>query len=129
MTIAMAIACWTLLFLPATSCAFAQGTGPQNVQKSCRDFAQGFYDRYVPKALKESEVPAPDLALRYKTHALSSELLRQLREDSASQAKAVGEIVGLDFDPFLNSQDPGERYVTGKVTTKGDRCWVEVYGI
>ena len=30
---------------------------------------------------------------------------------------------------FLNSQDPGDRYVVGEITRKGDRYWAAVYGI
>lgn len=49
-----------------------------------------------------------------------------LKEDSEAQAKAVGDIVGLDFDPFLYTQDPANRYALGKITTKGESCLVEV---
>jgi hypothetical protein len=37
--------------------------------------------------------------------------------------------VGLDFDPFLNSQDPSERFVVESVVMKGAGCWVKVRGI
>lgn len=59
----------------------------------------------------------------------SPELMRQLKEDAAAQAKVTGEIVGLDFDPILFSQNPGQRYIAGNVTPKGDRYWVDVYGV
>jgi FlaG/FlaF family flagellin (archaellin) len=91
-------------------------------QRSCRDFVQRFYDWYVPIALKDNAGNPSDRALRYKSHAFSPELLTQLKEDSTAQAKAKGEIVGLDFDPFLNSQHPGERYTAEKVVGKRDRC-------
>ena len=52
-----------------------------------------------------------------------------MREDFAAQAKAPGEIVGLDFDPFLNSQDPCERYEVGLITQKGETYLVNVYAI
>jgi hypothetical protein len=43
-----------------------------------------------------------------------SGLLAALKEDVAAQAAAKGEIVGLDFDPFLNTQDPAESYEVGQ---------------
>lgn len=39
---------------------------------------------------------------------------------------------GLDFDPILNSQDPGnpgDSYVVGKVAHKGEAYTVELYGV
>jgi hypothetical protein len=107
---------------------FAQGKSAQETEASCRRFAQAFYDWYVPKALKDHRGPASDLALRYRRTAFSAELVQKLSEDSAAQAKA-SEIVGLDFDPFLNSQDPSERFVVGGVTRRGDKYFVEVRGI
>ncbi len=130
MKILKAAVCWGLLTFLATLCALAQQSGsPSDMQKSCRDVVQAFYGWYVPKALKDSEVPASDLALKYKAALFSPQLLRALREDSQAQAKAKGEIVGLDFDPFLNTQDPSERYVLGNVSVKDDRCSVEVYSV
>jgi ribosomal protein L21E len=101
----------------------------QQLSDSARDFAQKFYSWYVPIALNEHAGPASDLALKHRSSAFSPELLRALKEDSAAQANSPGEIVGLDFDPFLNSQDPEDRYEVGKVTRKGDSYWVEVYGV
>jgi hypothetical protein len=100
----------------------------QNTPESCRTFVQRFYDWYVPLALKETKVAASDLALKWKPAAFDPELSRLLKRDSAAQAKAH-EIVGLDFDPFLNSQDPSERFAVQTVTKKGDSYWVDVYGM
>jgi hypothetical protein len=108
------------------SCSVA--ASPQDLQKSCRDFVQGFYDWYVPKALKVNVRPA-DLVLKYKSSAFSPELLRALREDSEAQARSPEKLVSLDFDPFLNTQDPSQRYVVGSITLKGDRYWAEVYSV
>jgi len=90
---------------------------------------QGFYDWYLKQTLNEKAGPASDLALKYKSSSFAPELLRRLKEDSAAQAKVSGEIVGLDFDPFLNAQDVGERYVVGKITPKQGSYWAEVYGV
>jgi hypothetical protein len=119
-----------LFFLLAASSSFAgQGTPSQDARKSCRDFVQAFYDWYVPVALKHGRVRPADVALKNKGSEFSPELARALREDSEAQAKVKGDLVGLDFDPFLNSQDPSERYVVGNITPKGDRYWVEIYSL
>jgi hypothetical protein len=55
--------------------------------------------------------------------------VKGLKEDLAASKKSPGEIVGLDFDPFLNAQDIAERYLVGKITPKGDHYWVEVFGV
>ena len=118
-----------LLVLLAASSSFGQGTPPKDAEKSCRDFVQGFYHWYVPVALKHGRVRPADVALKTKGSAFSPELAQALREDFAAQAKAKGDLVGLDFDPFLNSQDPSARYVVGNITPKGDRYWVEIYSL
>ena len=53
----------------------------------------------------------------------------KVKEDAAASAKVKDEIVGLDFDPFLNTQDPSPRYVLGNVTAKDDKCSAEIFGV
>jgi hypothetical protein len=114
--------CWGFFLVLATPCLLqAQSDSPQDVQRACRIFVQGFYDWYLRKDA------TMDLALKEKRDAFSPELVRLLRDDRDAQSKAEGEIVGLDFDPFLNSQDPSKRYVAGKVTRKGESYWIEVW--
>ncbi len=121
--------CGILSFIVATSSPLeAQRKTAEEIQKSCRNFVKQFYDWYVPQAVKEHTGPVSDLALEDKSYAFSPELLRQLKEDYEAQANAKGEIVGLDFDPFLNTQDPDGGYVIGKITRKDNSCWVEIYG-
>ena len=120
----------SLFFLLAIPCPLpAQQKNPKDLQKSCLDFVQNFYDWYAPKTQEQNAGNTSDLALKYRSSAFSPELARQLRADSDAQAKVAGDIVGLDFDPFVNSQDPDERYVVGKITVKGDSYWVEVHSI
>lgn len=97
--------------------------------EAVKDFAQGFYSWYVPEALKTEETPAWSVALKYKRSAFSPALFRALKEDSDAQAKASGEIVGLDFDPFLNTQDPCDRYEVGAVTSQKAGYRVDIYGV
>jgi hypothetical protein len=103
-----------------------QTTSTQDTSRSPRDFVQTFYSWYVPRALKRDTVLA---ALKYKNSMFSPEVVLELREDAAAQSKAANEIVGLDSDPFLNSQDPDEYYETGKITQSGPNYFVEVYGV
>lgn len=117
----------SLVLLVAPGISLGQTSGSSEPAKACRQVAQGFYDWYVPIALKEEEASASDIALRDKPSVFSPELVRALNEDSQAQQKADGDLVGLDFDPFLNSQDPAQHYVLRNVTVKGDKCMVEVH--
>jgi hypothetical protein len=97
-----------------------------NAEQSCRTFVEGFYDWYVPLALHS--VKAYETVLKGKTGFFSPSLVHQLREDYESQAHAT-EITGLDFDPFLNSQDPSDRFLVTSVRAQGKHCSTEVRGI
>jgi hypothetical protein len=107
----------------------AQAQDGTEASKSVRDFVQEFYSWYVPEAVKEHKGPAWDPALKYKSHTFSTELLRALKEDSRAQARVKGVIIGLDFDPFLNTQDPCEGYELGNISRKENDYWVEVYSV
>jgi hypothetical protein len=109
-----------LFLILATSCLRAETPTPQDIQ-SCHKFVQEFYDWYLPKASFE-------LAIKERSSAFSPELVRALREDQEAQAKVSEEIVGLDGDPFLNSQYPSKHFVVGKITFKADRCFADVRG-
>ncbi len=61
--------------------------------------------------------------------SLAPDLVRALKADSAAQARATEGVVGLDFDPFLNTQDPDDHYVVGQTTRQGKRSLVEVYSV
>jgi hypothetical protein len=82
---------------------------------SVRQFVRAFYDWYTPLALADLHVRTIDSALKARPAAFDTTLARELREDDAAQAKASGELVGLDFDPVLASQDPCPRYEVGRV--------------
>ncbi len=99
------------------------------IQQSPKDFVQQFYGWYLPLALKGTEEPAQNLALREKSGNFSKEVYEALKEDSDAQAKADGEIVGLDFDPFLATQDPCEHYVLGKATGDGERYEIPIFAV
>ena len=104
--------------------------------EDCGHFVQQFYNWYlatenglVKRNGLGSFLSALELTLREKRSSFSPELAKGLEEDLAASKKSPAEIVGLDFDPFLNAQDIDERYVVGKITPKGDHYWVEVFGV
>jgi hypothetical protein len=90
------------------------------VVASAQSFVQDFYRRHLTE----------DAVLKAKPALLTPALQRELKEDYDASAKSPDEIVGLDFDPFLNTQDPCERYEVGKVTMHGtDRASAEIYSV
>ena len=85
-----------------------------------RTFVEDFYRRHLTE----------EAVLAAKPALLTPALQRELKEDYDASAKSPDEIVGLDFDPFLNTQDPCERYDVGKVTMHGaDRASVEIFSV
>jgi len=93
---------------------------------SPRDFVQGFYTWYTSAKVQKSPGRAWDVAVKERSSSFSPDVVRQLRADSLAQDKSSGDIVGLDFDPFLYSQDPAQRYVVSGVTAKGAGWLVDV---
>jgi hypothetical protein len=119
------IACCCLL-VTLSHALYAQTKNISNANRSPRGFVQRFYDWYVPKAVEHSSAPAWNVALQAKGSSFSPELRVKLRKDSAAQARAEGEIVGLDFDPFLNGQDPDPHYQVKKIRRRGERYRVSI---
>lgn len=95
---------------------------------SVRRFVQGFYDWYTPLVLR-LDVDSELVALKKKGNVFTPELRNALWEDWTAQSKEPGFIVGLEFDPFTNSQDPNNRYVVGKIAPKGNAWLVGVHGV
>ncbi len=91
-------------------------------------FVQGFYEWYL--AAQEHGSTEQLLHRKELVATLSPELLRGLSDDFAAQASDTsGDIVGLDYDPFLAAQDPCDRYVVAGVTRVADRYRVAVRGV
>jgi hypothetical protein len=103
-------------------CAGRAGVKP--TEASCRAFVQGFYDWY----LKATQNKSFDVAIKSRKSSFSPVLVAELRADLEASSKEPNEIVGLDFDPVLNSQDPAEKYVAKKVTRTKNTFRVEVFG-
>jgi hypothetical protein len=89
-------------------------------------FVQRFYDLYTPMS-------ASGWARAIRSQALwdflDPGLARMLKADADAQANSPNDIVGLDFDPFLSSQDPWHKYEAGKTTKAGTGYTVRVHGV
>jgi hypothetical protein len=114
-----------------SACSVGAQTPPAANEKSCLQFTQDFYSWYVKLVFKSfDDKKARDVvltALTYNGRHFSHELTLELRQAKAEEAASRDVI--LDGDPFLNSQDPAERYVVRKVTEKNGRYFADVYGI
>ena len=66
--------------------------------------------------------------LRLAHWDLSSELADGLREDATLQSNC-GEIIGIDFDPFLLTQDPATSYEIGDIEQKHRHYMAKVYRV
>ena len=119
-------ALWCALVNPPST-ASAQSSDELSVALSCRQFTQQFYDWYVPFTQKHANGPAWNLALQRRASAFSPQLFQALKQDSEAQTKAKGEIAGIDYDPFLNTQDSADHYEARKTTWANGRCSVEVW--
>jgi hypothetical protein len=99
--------------------------------KECGQFVQKFYDWYVAreKQLRNNRhKDVMEVAMKEKRSAFTPELLKALQEDVAAARKNPREIVGLDFDPILASQEEPEKYEVGEVRAKGDHYLVDLFG-
>lgn len=110
------------------------GVGPSGDHKaksppiSAKTFVQRFYDWYALQANNDkNDGPAWEIAVRQKPEVFAPKLLNALKEDIAVSAKAQGYIVGLDCDPILCTQDPGQRYFARSVKRFGSSSRVGVY--
>ena len=104
-------------------------SGNDAVTKSLQQFVQEFYDWYVPHSVTGSPLRAVDLALKQRPSAFSTSLGQALRDDSSARAKTPDMIVGLDFDPFLASQDPCEQYEAGQIIEDRNGYRVSIFAI
>jgi hypothetical protein len=121
-------ACCSLVLLMMPWSLGAQANGSHDVSVSPREFVEGFYKWYAPRALRDNATAAWNIALKFRSSDIGPQLAQLLKEDSTAQARCQ-ELVGLDFDPFLNTQDPAERYEVGKITQKGKHFQAEIYSV
>jgi hypothetical protein len=124
-----AMSSWFAVIVIFSGQAMAQTPAQKPETAACRKFTQEFYDWYVPITKKRMQQPASNLAIQRKPEAFSPGLLKALKIDAEASARVKDDIVGLDFDPFLSSQDPSSRYEARAVTWQGEKCSVEVWGV
>jgi hypothetical protein len=102
----------------STSAALA----PDSSTLSAARFAQAFYDWYARQGERF------EAAVRDSPAVFAPVLLQAMRADIEAQARDSQEIVGLDWDPFLATQDPCNPYRVGSSTRRGDTILVSVKG-
>lgn len=89
---------------------------------SAAAFAQRFYDWYARDSMRF------EATVRDSGAWFAPQLLSALRADIAASARNPGEVVGLDWDPFVASQDPCPGYRVGRPTERDGRVLVPVTG-
>jgi hypothetical protein len=89
-------------------------------------FVDGFYARYLSAQRADNFRLDQAQSLQVVGGLLSHRLLQALRDDIAAQSASTDEIVGLDFDPFLYSQDPRGVYRRLSTGCDGGRNFVTV---
>lgn len=113
--------------------AVAQDAGQQKQEQSCKDFVQGFYNWYLGQsavnAKSQTAGPAWDDVVRLRPQALTPELLTLLKADLAASEANHDDIVGLDWDPFLATQDPSTNFMVASAVVNNGRCNAVVNGI
>ena len=117
---------WLVAITMISTASIAQDASRPEDVSSCRNFAQSFYSWYVPLTKKRLNRHAFEVAIERKATVFAPVLLRALKGDAEAQQKVSDDIVGIDFDPFVGSQDPADHYDTREVTAKADSCQVEV---
>ena len=120
-----------IIVLSACMVSNANAQAKTDEKENARIFVQRFYDWYT--VLYNADTPgkiqtvSPEAAaLNKKKECFDTALREALIEDNKAQAKA-DEIVGLDSDPFLASQDNGFAYQTGSVKQVGNKFLVDVH--
>ena len=100
-------------------------------KESARVFVQRFYDWYgvVDSSYISAGKNPVASALGQKKECFDVHLRKAIMDDEHAQAKAKGELVGLDFDPFTNAQDTRVGYQAGNVKQVGDKFFVDVHDI
>src|SRR5579863_3041088 len=131
---AILLAAMAVVALISAPTSLAQAQSPALDEASCRGFVQGFYDSYWnryagklagPKKDPNFHFPGIEEVLARNPPALSRQLIDLIRKDE-KQSRESNEVGNLDFDPFLNSQDPEGIHRVSRVELRGDVCTATV---
>jgi hypothetical protein len=79
MRVSKMMICWVLVLPVVPFSRGAQANSPQEVIRSAREFVEGFYKWYVPRALSDNATGAWNAALRYRSSAMSVKLAKLLQ--------------------------------------------------
>lgn len=117
--------------LSAPKIGFSQNAAADG--QSCRAFVQKFYDWYWNQFADKVDDPSFDMrrlhtyheVIGLRSNVLNPRLIRLFKRDERLSLAAHG-IANLDFDPFLNSQDPEGKYDVVRVTVNRGVCRSEM---
>jgi hypothetical protein len=98
----------------------------QPKQASAREFIVEFYKWYTRIELKEQLEPAAYTALKLRSENFDSRIARLLKKYYINQQNC-SDLGILDFDPFLNSQDPSPIYEVGNISMDNGVFTAEIY--
>lgn len=98
------------------------------VPKSAREYIQHFYEWYGLIDHSEDAGWNWDCTLWLIHWDLSPALAKLLKEDADAQANC-NEIVGLDFDPVVFSQEDADKYEIGAIRQAGEQYHAEVFSV
>ena len=96
---------------------------PDSAAQAAARFAQAFYAWYERTGERYRAVVSDSPAL------FAPALLAALRRDNAAQQATPDQVTGLDWDPFLDTQDPCVPYQVTGATRRGDTILVAVNGM
>jgi len=96
---------------------------PDSAAQSAARFVQAFYEWYK-RTGDQYEV-----AVRDSAGFFAPALLSAMRLDLSAQSASPGEVSGLDWDPFLATQDPCDPYQVTGTTRRADTILVAVNGM
>jgi hypothetical protein len=110
---------------------FDKPVSESTAEQSCHKFVQGFYDWYFDQlnsedGARKGSPTSEQEVLNRKQPVLALSLRQMLKEDSEAQAHS-DDIVGLDFDPYINAQDWNGKYRVQHVEVKGGTCRATLY--
>lgn len=103
--------------------AVAEGPSARDAEA----WVEEFLVRYLGQFDEETEHPEGWNPLTLLREDLSPDLMTALQADRDASIANDEEIVGLDFDPFINAQDVCERYVAGRAIDRDTTMDVAVY--
>jgi hypothetical protein len=114
------------MMVAALFIAGCANSNPALNAESAQRAVDEFYGWYVP--IQKQTPNASMRAIHDRPALFGAEIVTALRADSVASAASPGEVVGLDGDPFLNTQDACDHYASTGVAESRGRYVVQVLG-